>query len=166
MSILYGSLDNLRPKFSGKFADREDLSRAEPAGPVLLPHLQRVFLLVDADENRRHAVHVKGFHLAERGHPHRTRPHVFPSQGYGLLQANVADQGHRHWRCIGCFRLRSHRSKRGVLSSLAMRSSVSWIFCISPECDGAGSLHVPVSLCSFAMKGRQLSALLSEERRA
>jgi hypothetical protein len=27
-------------------------------------------------------------------------------------------------------------------------------FCISPECDGgAGSLHVPVSLCSFAMKG-------------
>ena len=50
MSILYGSLDNLRPKFSRKFADRVGFEQSKPAGPVLLPHLQRVFLLVDADE--------------------------------------------------------------------------------------------------------------------
>ena len=166
MSILYGSLDNLRPKFSGKFADRVGFEQSKPAGPVLLPHLQRVFLLVDADENRRHAVHVKGFHLAECGHPHRTRPHVFPSQGYGLLQANVADQGHRHWRCIRAFQAPIAPFKAGC-SLIACNAIIGErFFCISPECDGAGSLHVPVSLCSFAMKGRQLSALLSEERRA
>src|SRR5262245_52493657 len=56
------TLDNLWPKFSGKFADRVGFEQSKLAGPILLPHLQRVFLLVDADENRCYAVHVKAFH--------------------------------------------------------------------------------------------------------
>src|SRR5258705_5723324 len=88
-------LDNLWAKFSRKFADRIGFEQGKLAGPILLPDLQRAFLLIDADENRRRAVHVEAFDVTERRHPHSARPHYW----FGPIEWARTTSETRHGGC-------------------------------------------------------------------
>ena len=59
------AFDNLWSKLSRILADRIGDEQHKPAGPVLLPDLQRTFLLIDADEDRCRTLHVEALDLPE-----------------------------------------------------------------------------------------------------
>src|SRR6516164_6598865 len=69
------SLHKLRPKISGKFADRIRVEQRELSAPVLFPYLQRPFRLVDADEHRCRTIHIECVHLLDGRVANRAGPH-------------------------------------------------------------------------------------------
>src|SRR4029450_1069801 len=97
------SLDNLRPEFSRKFANWIRFKQGKLAGPILLPDLQRIFLFIDTNKDRRRAVYVEAFHLTECRRPHSARPHHW----FGLITWARATSDTRHGDCE---RQRSHKN--------------------------------------------------------